>query len=98
LQTLFIIFLSAAAIQVIYFIVLIISISKKRFDQTVALKPISVIVCAHDEEQNLRELIPALLKQQHPEFEIIIVNDRSNDGTYDWLIGRNQKRTKVENG
>jgi cellulose synthase/poly-beta-1,6-N-acetylglucosamine synthase-like glycosyltransferase len=98
LQTLFIIFLSAAAIQVIYFIVLMISISKKRFDQTVPLKPISVIVCAHDEEQNLRELIPALLKQQHPEFEIIIVNDRSNDGTYDWLLDETKKEIKVENG
>lgn len=96
MQTLFIIFLSAAAIQVIYFIVLIISISKKRFDQTVALKPISVIVCAHDEEQNLRELIPALLKQQHPEFEIIIVNDRSNDGTYDWLLDETKKEPRLK--
>lgn len=68
-----------------------ISISKKRFDPTVSLKPISVIVCAHDEEQNLRELIPALLKQQHPEFEVIIVNDRSNDGTYDWLLDETKK-------
>lgn len=68
-----------------------ISISKKRFDQTVSQKPISVIVCAHDEEQNLRELIPALLKQQHPEFEVIIVNDRSNDGTYDWLLDETKK-------
>jgi glycosyltransferase involved in cell wall biosynthesis len=91
LQTLLIIFLSAAAIQVLYFIVLMISISKKRFDPTVSLKPISVIVCAHDEEQNLRELIPALLKQQHPEFEVIIVNDRSNDGTYDWLLDETKK-------
>ncbi len=73
-----------------------ISISKKRFDQTVPLKPISVIVCAHDEEENLRELIPALLKQQHPEFEIIIVNDRSNDGTYDWLLDETKKEPRLK--
>jgi cellulose synthase/poly-beta-1,6-N-acetylglucosamine synthase-like glycosyltransferase len=48
--------------------------------------PVSVIVCAHDEEQNLRELIPLLVQQEHPSFEVVIVNDRSNDGTYDFLL------------
>ncbi|MBX2969720.1 MAG: glycosyltransferase [Cyclobacteriaceae bacterium] len=43
------------------------------------------MVCAHDEEQNLRELIPLVLAQDYHEFELIIVNDRSNDGTYDFL-------------
>jgi glycosyltransferase involved in cell wall biosynthesis len=47
--------------------------------------PFSIIVCAHDEEQNLRELIPVLLQQQYSEFEIVVVDDRSNDGTYDYL-------------
>lgn len=96
MQTLFIIFLSAAATQVIYFIILLLSISKKRFNQTVPLKPISVIVCAHDEEQNLRELIPLLLNQQHPEFEVIIVNDRSNDGTYDLLLEETGKHPRLK--
>lgn len=95
MQTLLFIFLSAAAIQIIYFIVLIISISRKRSGQTVSLKPVSVIVCAHDEEENLRTLIPALLHQQHPEFEIIIVNDRSNDGTFDWLLEETKKEPKL---
>jgi cellulose synthase/poly-beta-1,6-N-acetylglucosamine synthase-like glycosyltransferase len=47
---------------------------------------VSVIVCAHDEESNLRELVPQLLQQEHPAFEVVIVNDRSNDGTYDFLL------------
>lgn len=51
----------------------------------------SVIVCAHDEEQNLRDLIPLLLSQDHPEFEIIIVDDRSNDSTFDLLIQETSK-------
>ena len=73
-----------------------ISVSKKRLDQTVPLKPISVIVCAHDEEKNLRELIPVLLSQQHPEFEVIIVNDRSNDGTYDLLLEETKKDSRLK--
>lgn len=47
---------------------------------------VSIIVCAHDEEKNLRELIPLLMEQDHPGLEVIIVNDRSNDGTYDYLL------------
>jgi glycosyltransferase involved in cell wall biosynthesis len=51
-----------------------------------ALPPLSVIVCAHDEEANLRDLVPALLQQTYPDFELIIVDDRSNDRTYDYLL------------
>jgi glycosyltransferase involved in cell wall biosynthesis len=58
--------------------------------------PVSVIVCAHDEEQNLRELIPQLLNQKHPEFELIIVNDRSNDGTYDFLLEETKKHARLK--
>jgi glycosyltransferase involved in cell wall biosynthesis len=60
--------------------------------------PVSVIVCAHDEEKNLRELIPMLLAQDHPEFEVIIVEDRCNDGTYDYLreaVAENSKLKMV---
>jgi glycosyltransferase involved in cell wall biosynthesis len=60
-------------------------LSKKEIEPIQTPHPVSVIVCAHDEEQNLRELIPLLLAQDHPEFEVIIVEDRCNDGTYDYL-------------
>jgi glycosyltransferase involved in cell wall biosynthesis len=41
--------------------------------------PCSVIVCAKNEAQNLKELIPLLCKQNHPKHEVIIVNDGSWD-------------------
>ncbi|MCY7351132.1 MAG: glycosyltransferase [Cytophagaceae bacterium] len=47
---------------------------------------ISIVVCAWDELENLRELLPMLLEQQYPDFEVIIVDDRSTDGTYDYLL------------
>jgi cellulose synthase/poly-beta-1,6-N-acetylglucosamine synthase-like glycosyltransferase len=58
--------------------------------------PVSVIICAHDEEQNLKELVPMLLAQNHPEFELIVVNDRSNDGTYDWLLEETKKHARLK--
>ncbi|MEJ7659502.1 MAG: glycosyltransferase [Hymenobacter sp.] len=40
-------------------------------------------MCAHDELENLRELIPLLLRQDYPAgFELILVDDRSQDDTY----------------
>ena len=58
-------------------------------------EPVSVVVCAHDEEKNLRELVPLLLMQDYPQFEVIVVNDRSNDGTYDYLLEQTQKDARV---
>ncbi len=58
--------------------------------------PVSVVVCAHDEEANLRELVPQLLGQDYPEFEVIVVEDRSNDGTYDYLLEATQSQPRLK--
>ena len=42
---------------------------------------ISVIVPAYNAETTLRTAVESILSQQVPEFEIIIVNDGSTDGT-----------------
>lgn len=47
---------------------------------------VSVIVCAWNECENLQELLPILDKQDYSKFEVIIVDDRSWDGTYDFLL------------
>lgn len=95
MQTLLIIFLAAIAIQVVYYIVFLITLSGDKQTVSGEPQPVSIIVCAHDEEQNLRELIPLLLKQNHPAFELIIVNDRSNDGTYDFLLEETKKESRL---
>ena len=46
---------------------------------------VSVIVAAHNELENLAELLPLLLDQEYPHFEIIVVNDRSEDDTEFYL-------------
>lgn len=50
-----------------------------------AKEPISVIISARNELANLEKLLPQLMLQQYPEFEIIIIDDRSSDGTDDYL-------------
>lgn len=47
--------------------------------------PISVVVCARNELKNLQENLPKLFEQNYPDFEVIVVNDRSWDATADYL-------------
>lgn len=41
--------------------------------------PVSVIICAHNEAENLRSNLPAVLRQRYAEYEVIVVNDHSTD-------------------
>ncbi len=45
--------------------------------------PISVIICAKNEAENLRNFLPSILEQDYPDFEVIIINDASTDETLD---------------
>lgn len=42
---------------------------------------VSIVIAARSEYENLQRLVPALLAQNYPNFEIIIVDDASWDGT-----------------
>jgi glycosyltransferase involved in cell wall biosynthesis len=84
------------AVQVVYLFAFVIAFTKERRISTTNILPgVSVIVCAHDEEQNLRALVPILLSQNHPDYEVIIVDDRSNDGTYDFLLRATSEDPKL---
>jgi len=47
--------------------------------------PLSVIICARNEIENLKENLVPILSQNYPDFEVIVVNDCSNDGS-DWFL------------
>lgn len=49
------------------------------------LPPVSIIVCARNEEANLQDYLCTLLSQDYPEFEVIVINDGSEDGTQELL-------------
>jgi len=45
------------------------------------LQGLSVIICAKNEEDNLRRNLPIILEQDYSQFEVIVVNDQSEDMT-----------------
>ncbi|MEK6782748.1 MAG: glycosyltransferase [Bacteroidota bacterium] len=73
------------SIQIIYLGLFLFAFLQQGKAPVSSPRPVSIIVCAHDEVHNLRELVPILLAQDHPQFEVIIVEDRCNDDTYDFL-------------
>ncbi|MFD1096692.1 glycosyltransferase [Salegentibacter chungangensis] len=64
--------------------------------------PVSVIVCAKNEAENLNNFLPSILEQDYPDYEIILINDASVDNSlevmekYQALDGR-IKIVDVEN-
>ena len=49
------------------------------------LEPVSIVICARNEYDYLAELVPVLLSQDYPDYEIVIVNDCSDDETEEYL-------------
>ncbi|MFV8353530.1 glycosyltransferase [Flavobacterium sp. XS2P14] len=45
--------------------------------------PISLIVCAKNEEDNVLNFIPLLAEQNYPDYEIVLIDDASSDATLD---------------
>ena len=50
-------------------------------EQATTQEPVSIIICARNEDDNLTEFLPKVLTQNYSEFEVIVVNDCSNDNT-----------------
>ena len=86
-EALFILFQVCFIIQ-LYFLVNNQS-SLKGYDQLEELPaasvPISVIISARNEAKNLTENLPAILAQNYPDFEVVVVNDCSFDSSDDIL-------------
>lgn len=76
----FLIFCGAVFIQLLYLFVfhfrLLIYKQKKKTEK---LEPVTIIICARNEEDNLFKNLPKVLHQDYPEFEVIVVNDQCVD-------------------
>lgn len=87
-NTIFIVFCSFVLIQFLY----VFFIHRKfAFYQEIPtspdlkLPPVSIIIAARNESDNLYENLPSILGQNYPEFEVIVVNNQSIDDS-SWLL------------
>lgn len=58
--------------------------------------PVSVVLSAKNEYPNLKKNIPLILAQDYPEFELVIVNDASDDETIFLLEDLSRENDKIK--
>lgn len=79
-------FLFAAGLQLIYYFFTFTRLAfythKKKSENT---PPVSVIICARNELQNLNSFLQLVLEQDYPSFQVVVVNDCSWDETQKYL-------------
>ena len=78
------VFFIAFLIQLYYYLGIYLKVAllkTKDAIQTSTNIPISVIICARDEEENLETFLPIVLEQDYPNFEVVVVNDCSSDNS-----------------
>lgn len=86
---LFILFFLATVIQLCFWIFIFSRLSfLKQVDhsQENHEPPVSVILCAHNEAQNLAANLSRILNQNYRSFEVIVVDDNSDDTTQNILL------------
>jgi len=73
---------------------LLIRIPRQQED-TVGTPRVSVLIPARNEEENIGQCVQSLLMQDYPNYEIVVLNDSSEDGTTTVLKNINSEKLKV---
>ncbi len=90
-------------IQFIYYVFIFGRFSFAKAQQiNVNSTPVSVIVCAKNEAENIKKFFPILMSQNYPTYEVVLIDDASTDETLELFEAyekeyANVKVVKVQN-
>lgn len=88
LNVIFYVFIIVVGVQIYYYAVVFGKFSTLKTKKSASkTPPVSVIVCAKNEAENLKRNIPFILSQDYPEFELVLINDNSGDQTLQVMTG-----------
>lgn len=92
-------FIGLALIQLLFYWLIFGQLAFRKRKSCPNLEPVSVVICARNEYENLKENLPLFLAQDYPDYEIVVVNDASDDETYYFLknLATQHKHLKVVN-
>ena len=97
-QLVAVLFLISAIIQILYYLIIFSKLAFYKADdkKNAEHPPVSVIISAHNEDYNLQENLPAILNQQYPDFEVVVVNHASRDNTSGILMELQYKYSNLK--
>ena len=85
------------SIQIFYYLFFYLRVSIKKPNNNESVNfPVSIIICAKNEEENLRRFLPKIFEQKYPKFEVIVVNDCSSDETETFITNLQQKYSNLK--
>ncbi|MBA2408164.1 MAG: glycosyltransferase [Chitinophagales bacterium] len=92
LEGLLIILVIVVFIQIFYYLFFFARLSAHNSSAAVHdIQPVSVVICARNEASLLEKNLTAILEQNYPHFEVVVVNDNSNDDTQLLLMSMAKK-------
>ncbi|MEW4924898.1 glycosyltransferase [Algibacter sp. 2305UL17-15] len=76
-------FMGVVLIQVIFYLNIFgrFAFLKQKTSNKRSNTPVSVLVCAKNEAENLKTFLPSIIDQDYKNFEIVLINDGSHDDT-----------------
>ncbi len=84
-----VVFVTAFIVQLLYWLLLFSRLarySSTTSSSSVETPPVSVIICARNEEENLKKNLNRILNQNYRSYEVIVVDDDSSDSTSNILL------------
>jgi len=89
-------FIAVVIVQFLYYVVFFGKFSFAKPQTTTPKRvPISVIVCAKNEEENVKNFIPLLAQQNYSDYEIVLIDDASSDETLEIFEDFEKKYSNV---
>ncbi len=94
---LLILFLLSMAIQLFYYLFFYARMAFGRVKaKKAARQPVSVVICARNEEDMLKKNLSLIMEQDYDDFEVIVVDDCSEDATAEVLEQFSKKYPKLK--
>jgi len=100
ISLLFYTFLVVVAIQISYYFVFsFFAFSREKPEKKEVKIPVSVVICAKNEAENLQKFLPSIIHQKYTDFEIVLINDASSDNTLEVMehFREHHKHIKIVN-
>jgi glycosyltransferase involved in cell wall biosynthesis len=90
-------FIAVVSIQVTYYLSFLFSFAVKRAETRIKKDiPLSVIICAKNEAENLKKNLPLVLGQDYLNFEVVLINDSSSDDSLDVMKKFAEKHNNIK--
>lgn len=96
-KVLFYVFIVIVSIQYLYYLFIFTKFAfSKSETKNSKNTPVSVIICAKNESENLNNFLPSILEQEHSNFEVVLINDTSSDDTLKVIEEFAQKDSRLK--